>query len=87
MMGNKITIEMVDELNIKYTDAIFELNLKDDPVAVELKMKPKYMKYLNSCNFYIDEETRNDLISFFKSKNIDILFNNTGNVFWGYGNI
>lgn len=86
-MKNKISKELLEELNREYEDAVFEFTFdldKDDYFGsvVQIKMKPKYTKYLDSYIINLDDETRNNIIKWFKSRDIDIMYNNTSSCFW-----
>lgn len=86
-MKNKISKELLEELNREYEDAVFEFTFdldKDDYFGsvVQIQMKPKYTKYLNSYIINLDDETLNNIIKWFKSRDIDIMYNNTRSCFW-----
>ena len=83
----KISKELLEELNREYEDAVFEFTFdldKDDyfDSVVQIQMKPKYTKYLDSYIINLDDETRNNIIKWFKSRDIDIMYNNTRSCFW-----
>lgn len=78
---NKITKEMIDELNANYNDAIFEFVFQDDGV-IDIRMKHNCQKYIDSYIINLDDDTRSGIRDFFKKKNINIRYNNTASCFW-----
>lgn len=80
---NDITIEMLDELNAEYNDAIFEFVFQDDcEGVVDIKMKSNCQKYIDSYIINLEDDTRNNIKDFFRKKGINIRYNNTASCFW-----
>jgi hypothetical protein len=80
---NKISKEMLNELNAEYNDAIFEFVFQDDDEnVVDIKMKRNCQKYIDSYIINLEDDTRNNIRNFFRKKNVNIRYNNTASCFW-----
>ena len=74
---------MLEKLNDKYNDAIFEFIFNDDcDGVVDIKMKSNCQKYIDSYIINLEDDTINNIREFFKKKHISIRYNNTASCFW-----
>lgn len=80
---NKITQEMLDELNTEYGDAVFEFKFNTtQPTVVDIKLKSQYHKYINSYIINIESDVLEQIRCWFLKNNIKIRYNNTASCFW-----
>lgn len=79
-----ITKDMVTVLNMQLQNegCSFKYEFIDTDELPKCKLVPSHNKYIHNFNINVTAEFYNVLRDFFRQRNIEIVFNNDGSIFW-----